>query len=584
MKRLTLLLFLALCALAGAAAADELPHAVFFADNILLNARVEARSGAVSYMTDGECLVDGSLTTKWCARAHDVDAYVSEDARHFITLDMGRVRAFDAYTLVMAGALEDTTWNMTHWELWASVDHETWTCVDSRSGRFENVVSFDVGLTSARYLSLRVIAPDQDGVGTVRLHEMMAGLRENGIADPQRGDSEYQIVFIGQWNEQYKENIARVFYDVYPRLIARWGLGGEPRLVCAIMKDWYGNSSAVAATSQSRVMISAAYSEAYPFDMGFFAHELQHVVQSYEGVSSQWWIENMANYARYRYFACCASEHIQLYDELDAGTLDWGWQPYGRCEPFFAYLDAAYPTRALPDGGVAYGLIDSIHRAFRQGALTSDGGAVHQDAAMNALVKSITGFDTMEAVRRDYARRRAEGTWSFTGFGGYEDNAATPLDIEYIALPTLKTNVFLGAKILSCSGSIGAHEVDSFLVDGDLTTKWCARKTDATTRDYMTPETQHYILLDLGAPRAFSNVLIAHAGTRETSSYNTRAWELLASNDLENWTTLDSKSRRSEHYTLAALPPTTARYVLLRVLQSDNRGEGTVRIYEMMGY
>ncbi|MBR6484701.1 MAG: discoidin domain-containing protein, partial [Clostridiales bacterium] len=147
-------------------------------DNVFSSATVVRSSG---YINEGEAdsfLVDGSLDTKWCAESGNVTdvSYVVEGVEHFIVLDLGSEVAFDTYTVYNAGSVELSEWNMSSWELLVSSDGTTFYPVDYQESCAMDVASFDIGLTTARYVMLKIYDAEEDG-GTVRLYELTAGMR-----------------------------------------------------------------------------------------------------------------------------------------------------------------------------------------------------------------------------------------------------------------------------------------------------------------------------------------------------------------------------------------------------------------------
>ena len=183
------------------------------------------------------------------------------------------------------------------------------------------------------------------------------------------------------------------------------------------------------------VAISIDFANQYP-DHYILSHELTHVVQSYVNITSSWWVENMAGYGRFRY--CCWADDGSMDDfdfhvATDESLYTWSYDADDNCHWFFAYMDDHYPTSE--DG---YGLIDSIHLAIRRGTLTSDAGANQADSAINAIVRDVTGFETIEQLRQQYKKDLETGSWTFDGFAKYADNSITE-DLPNVPNPTYPT-------------------------------------------------------------------------------------------------------------------------------------------------
>ena len=59
-------------------------------------------------------------------------------------------------------------------------------------------------------------------------------------------------------------------------------------------------------------------------------------------------------------------------------------------------------------------------------------------------------------------------------------------------------------------------------------------------------------------------------------------WELLLSNDGENWLSVDYQSHCDADQASFEIGPQSARYLLLKIYDPDNGERGTIRLYEFM--
>ncbi len=240
---------------------------------------------------------------------------------------------------------------------------------------------------------------------------------------------EYKILFIGDWDSitdsTYKDRLENIFYEVYPRLVRRWGDENTSKaIILKADKNFDMGENVVGFTHGYLISFSTAFANKNPRDVGFFAHELTHAVQQYIHLDSSWWTENMANYGRFRYYHWAGDDLLKL-DYYSPSVRDWNYEPYGNCMWFFAYMDSKYPTVKNADGSLEYGLIDSLNRAVRSGRVRTDGGSTQSDADFNSIVSEITGFPDIDSLREQYIKELNDKSWLFTGFDGYADNFIT---------------------------------------------------------------------------------------------------------------------------------------------------------------
>ena len=405
----------------------------------------------------------------------------------------------------------------------------------------------------------------------------------------------------------YVDELVKLFYNSYPRLYKRWGTGTEPKTITFKADSTYDG---VAYCQGTTVCVSTTYANANPKDIGFFSHEITHSVQQYGGLlnydDASWWIENMANYGGFRYFHWSNPNYVQVYEASDASLQDWGYQKYGNNKWFFAYMDARYPTRKDADGNITYGLIDSLNTLIKNNKTGSEYNDDPRDTSspFNQKVKEITGYDCIESLRLRYVEELQQGTWKFEGFANYEDNWVTE-NVAGVANPqypmigekihgdktasqlgtavTDGTNLCSGATIIESSGFTNEGESASKLIDGDLSTKWCATKDSSVNHpEYKLNGVQHWIKIDLGEQKTFDTYTIYNTQSKEGYA-NATEWEVLTSNDGENWTSVDYQSSNNSAVASFEIGKQTARYVFIKVFTPDN-GVGTLRLYEFQMY
>lgn len=410
------------------------------------------------------------------------------------------------------------------------------------------------------------------------------------------------ISFEGAWDEieseEYQKQLKDVFYTVYPRLLARWGMGDEAKDITF----WAENEDGVAWSTGDTIGVSVKHANTNPMDLGFFAHELTHSAQNcYPGFETEWFCEGLASYGRFRYFEWMNEDTIQYIDQHSQEIGDWYYAGYGNCLLFFAYMDYYYPTTQNEDGSLSYGLLDTLNRGIREGIVESDLTYADPNSTMNGIVQEITGYETMDELRLAYVEACETDSWVFTGFAEYQDNFLTEnipglsdgtyptlhvghgqhtAEVEDATFAVYADNIFADAIVLRTSGYISEEENVSMLIDGNTETKWCATEMDVRDVAYQIEGVEHYVVMDLSEEKSFDSYTIANAGTLEEAEYNASSWELLVSEDGKNFYSLDYQKDCYENEATFMVPETSCRYVMLKVYVSDD-GPGTIRLYEL---
>ena len=491
------------------------------------------------------------------------------------------------------------------WKLYGLADGKNWELIDTVN---------ESGMADQDYADYTYLV---DKIGTYTQYKMeiteLYGnsfqisditLRGNSVTD-----SEFKALFVGDWDKVtakgYKEALYNAFYEVYPRQYKRWGTGSEPKKIFVRADK---GEKGVAYTSGSSIVISVDWMNNNPREIGYFTHELTHAVQQYGNVSSSskaWWVENMANYGGFRYYHWAHEDTAQIYYANDTSLQDWGYEAYGNNKWFFSYMDSRYPTTKDSNGNVKYGLIDSLNHLLKDNKGTRyDDNPYDTSTPWNQLVKKITGYDCIESLRLHYVEELKNGTWKFTGFGNYSDNWITTdlpgvPNIDYPAFVGKKhgnttgtklssavtsgTNLLSGATIISESGYTKDGESSSKLIDGDLSTKWCATSGNVVNQAYALSGAQHFVKIDLGSTKTFNTYTLYNTQSKEGFG-NTTEWEVLVSNDGKEWKSVDYQVNQNDAISSFDIGKQTARYIVFKIFNSDNGGVGTVRLYELQLY
>ncbi len=511
-----------------------------------------------------------------------------------------------SYTLTTANDNEQYHGrNPRSWNLYGSTNGSNWEKLDAvtDSGiQDKNYESYTYNVKKVgKYKYFKMDIATLDGQAF-----QLSEIALNGAAI---SPSEYDILFYKDWdkitNKGYVNELIKLFYNSYPRLYKRWGTGTEPKTITFMAdKDYDG----VAYCAGTTVCVSTDYANGHPTDIGFFSHEITHSVQQYGGKLNYggdlyWWTENMANYGGFRYFHWSNPNYVQVYKSTDSGLLDWGYHPYGNNKWFFAYMDSRYPTTRDANGNKVLGLIDSVNKLIKD----NNTGSEYSDnpytvgSPINNKVKEITGYDCFDDLRKHFAEEVQNGTWTFTGFGSYTDNWLTE-DIDGIPNPeypevkgkvhgnttaakisnvTSGNNLLLGASVLGVSGSTNDNESGEKLFDGNLSTKWCATMGNGGFGAWALEGAKHWIKIDLGSRKTFNTYTLYNTGSKEGYA-NMSEWEILVSDDGENWTSVDYQANRNDNISSFDIGSHTARYIAMKAFEGDS--SGTIRLYEMQLY
>jgi hypothetical protein len=124
----------------------------------------------------------------------------------------------------------------------------------------------------------------------------------------------------------------------------------------------------------------------------------------------------------------------------------------------------------------------------------------------------------------------------------------------------------------SCNANEGPAKAVNGSISGGNTDKWCSAAA--------APSWQ----VDLGSATAVRTVTVRHAGAGgESAASNTRDYDLQASTDGVNWTTMVQARANTASVTTHAVS-VTARFVRLNVITPVQAGAGAARIYEVEVY
>ncbi|MBB5868464.1 putative alpha-1,2-mannosidase [Allocatelliglobosispora scoriae] len=162
------------------------------------------------------------------------------------------------------------------------------------------------------------------------------------------------------------------------------------------------------------------------------------------------------------------------------------------------------------------------------------------------------------------------GTTANTGWG----SAAADAPPSFNGAPAA-TNLALNKPTTSdsnCNTNESSAKAVNGTVNGGTSDKWCSTGASKWWR------------VDLGATTAIKTVTVRHAGAGgESTSWNTRDFDLQVSTDGTNWTTVVQARGNTASVTTHTLTAST-RYVRLNVITAEQGTGGAARIYEVEVY
>lgn len=146
-------------------------------------------------------------------------------------------------------------------------------------------------------------------------------------------------------------------------------------------------------------------------------------------------------------------------------------------------------------------------------------------------------------------------------------------------------NLCLNAQIIDSSGSVEAEdELVKFLVDDDISTKWCSGGRQPEEPHLIDEGVENWVVFDFGEQKFFNRYQIFHASLCErdygNTKYDTRSWIVEVSDDLENWTEISRVSDNTLNCNDISFDLTYARYLRLLISEPEQSESSVTRIAE----
>ncbi len=418
-------------------------------------------------------------------------------------------------------------------------------------------------------------------------------------------DTGFQLIIRGEWQDikdpDYLDTLIELFYTVYPRLYARWGvISHAPKTITLETK----HDGGVASNSGDYVYVCTDWANEAPDDVGFLIHELTHATQQFKRMaygakypdgSESWFTEAMADYGRFRYFHWGFDPDYVKYHNYE-DIVNFKWEHYSGHNMFMVWMDYNWPTTIDDNGNKKYGVIDYI--AY-QTYLVSDYDISDQPTKagtpFNNWIKEITGYESAEALRLKFLEEFTSGKFTFTGFADHGDNWLTenvpgvpnptyPKEEKYtpsaptgdkLSTPiTSGTNLAASGTIVSSAGAASSGFEADKILDGDTATRLQAKKSDGLKK---LNGIDNEIVIDLGAVKTFDTYTLYNDSAK---AFITKAWEILVSTDGVTYTAVDYQSNNADSIVSVSFEEQSARYIKIRLYNAGNAG--ATRIYEFM--
>ncbi len=300
-------------------------------ENLCEGAEIYRFTGSASEAESASNITDGDFKTKWSA---EIDDLPQDENTHFFAVNLGKPVTFNTYAMYNAGINENGRYNAASWKLYCYDDSiQDWKALDSvKNNTADKFVQIFTPVTS-QYIFVYIYSPDQTGKGTANVYEFEL---YNDVAE---ASDEPKLLFGEGWDmlpEGSGEVLEKTFYEVWPRLYARWGNNNiSQEIITTAHKDenfvndfytfipaawtYYGYRRShqrfepyieFSVTNMKRTL-NYAY---------VLSHELTHCVECYyypndtQQFEGRWWKEALANYGRFRYYAWADKDNIDPYN------------------------------------------------------------------------------------------------------------------------------------------------------------------------------------------------------------------------------------------------------------------------------
>lgn len=122
----------------------------------------------------------------------------------------------------------------------------------------------------------------------------------NGKADTIKKNG-YSLIFVSKdpnLDPVVKQKLIDTYFKVYPTLVKTFNKKSTKDVLFVVDTAY----KAVAEASGNRILFSAGYMKAHPYDTDVVTHETMHIVQGYGYSAGPVWLtEGIADYVRYQY-------------------------------------------------------------------------------------------------------------------------------------------------------------------------------------------------------------------------------------------------------------------------------------------
>ncbi len=188
-------------------------------------------------------------------------------------------------------------------------------------------------------------------------------------------------------------------------------------------------------------------------------------------------------------------------------------------------------------------------------------------------VATVTG-NTANITQSDFSPVSGNHVRLNVTTGSQVDTVARIYEIEVysssFSLGANGSDLSKNASVTTDGSPCNSNETAPNAVDNNFKTKWCEGGST------------EWIQLHLTASQTLSRIVIEHAGTGgESTSYNTKTFNIQLSSDGANWTTICSIAGNTANETTITFRPMAASYIRLNVIVGSST-DTVARIYEVI--
>lgn len=204
---------------------------------------------------------------------------------------------------------------------------------------------------------------------------------------------------------------------------------------------------------------------------------------------------------------------------------------------------------------------------------------IYRGLTENFALSDITYLTTVSGMMTSYVDSPSvRRTFYYKIIAVTRNGVSSPASLPSNGILAGMVNYCLTAENVTAVNWVNNNERPAMACDGSNSTKWC-------TTGIMTANNRGYLTVQLvpeGAePVKVEKFLVAHGGVSESTTYNTRNFNIDYSLDGQTWVNaVQARNNNQSTTTHPMTAPIPARYVRLLVINGEQGSSNTARIYE----